>query len=114
MQGLARSQDIIGWDLFMMGMVLRKTAEVQSTHFLQHHHSRPVSKWISGIITQLLQITHSQWIYRCILVHNRSTGTLVLAHKEELMKEIAHQLEMGDERLGENDKFLLECVTIGS
>ena len=25
------------------------------------------------------------------------------------MKEIAHQLEMGDEELAENDKFLLEC-----
>jgi hypothetical protein len=44
MQDLARSQDIIGWDLFMMGMVSKKTAEVQSAHFLQYHHSRPVSK----------------------------------------------------------------------
>jgi hypothetical protein len=109
MQDLARSQDIIGWDLFMMGMVSKKTAEVQSAHFLQYHHSRPVSKWISGLITQLLQITHSQWICRCVLVHDRSTGTLVSAHKEELMKEIAHQLEMGDEGLAENNKFLLEC-----
>jgi hypothetical protein len=109
MQDLARSQDVIGWDLFMMGMLLKKMAEVQSAHFLQHHHSRPVSKWISGLITQLLQVTHSQWIYRCVLVHDRSTGTLVLAHKEELMKEIAHQLEMGEEGLAEDDRFLLEC-----
>ncbi len=62
-----------------------------------------------GLITQLLQVTHFQWIYRCVLVHDRATGTLVLAHKEELMKENAHQLEMGAERLAEDNRFLLEC-----
>jgi hypothetical protein len=109
MQDLARSQDVIGWDLFMMGMLSKQMADVQSAHFLQHHYSRLVSKWISGLITQLLQVTHFQWIYRCVLVHDRSTGTLVSAHKEELMKEIAHQLEMGAEGLAEDDRFLLEC-----
>jgi hypothetical protein len=93
----------------MMGMLLKQMANVQSAHFLQHHYSRPVSKWISGLITLLFQVTHFQWINRCVLIHDRSTGTLVLAHKEELMKEIAHQLEMGAERLAEDDRFLLEC-----
>ncbi len=109
MKDMAQSQDVIGWDLFMMGMLSKQMVNVQSAHFLQHHHSRPVSKWISGLITQLLQVTHFQWIYRCVLVHDRSTGTLVSAHKEDLMKEIAHQLEMGAEGLAEGDRFLLEC-----
>jgi hypothetical protein len=109
MQELARSQDVIGWDYFMMGMLSTHMADAQSAYLLQHHHARPVSKWISGLITQLLQVTHFQWIYRCVLVHDRATGTLVSAHKEELMKEIAHQLEMGAEGLAEDDRFLLEC-----
>ena len=109
MHELARSQDIIGWDLFMMGSLSTRMATVQSAHLLQHHNTRPASKWISGLITQLLQITHSQWIYRCVLVHDRTTGTLVSAHKEELTKEIAHQLRMGEGGLAEEDKFLLEC-----
>jgi hypothetical protein len=71
MHELARSQDVIGWDLFMMGMLLTHMADVQSAYLLQHHHARPVSKWISGLITQLLQVTHFQWIYRCVLVHDR-------------------------------------------
>jgi hypothetical protein len=56
-----------------------------------------------------LQVTHCQWIYRCVLVHDRSTGTLVSAHKEELMREIEYQLELKEEGLAEDDKFLLEC-----
>jgi hypothetical protein len=46
---------------------------------------------------------------RCVVVHDRSTGTLVTAHKKEMMKEIEHQLELGEEGLAEEDKFLLEC-----
>jgi hypothetical protein len=106
---LARSQDVIGWDLYMMGMLSTQMAAVQSSYLLQHQSTRPVSTWLSGLITQLLQVTHCQWIYRCVVVHDRSTGTLVTAHKEELMKEIEHQLELGEEGLAEEDKFLLEC-----
>jgi hypothetical protein len=109
MQDMARSQDVIGWDLFMMGMLSKQMVDVQSANFLQHHPSPPVSKWISGLITQFLQVTHFQWIYRCVLVHDRSTRTLVSAHKEDLMKDIAHQLEMGAEGLAEGNRFLLEC-----
>ena len=54
MQNLARSQDIIGWDLFMMGMLSKQMAAVQSVYLLQHHYSRLVSKWLLGLITQLL------------------------------------------------------------
>ena len=106
---LARSQDVIGWDLYMMGMLSTQMAAVQSAYLLQHQSTRPVSTWLSGLITQLLQVTHCQWIYRCVVVHDRSTGTLVTAHKEELMKEIEHQLDLGEEGLAEEDQFLLEC-----
>jgi hypothetical protein len=34
---------------------------------------------------------------------------LILAHKDELLKEINHQLELGSEGQAEEDKFLLEC-----
>jgi hypothetical protein len=65
--------------------------------------------WISGLITQLLQVTRTQWIYQCILVHDRTTGTLISTHKEELLKKIGRQLTLGPEGLAEEDRFLLEC-----
>ena len=109
LHNLARSQDVIGWDLYMMGMLSTQLAVIQSAYLLTHQSTRPVSKWMSGLITQLLQATHCQWIYRCVLVHDRSTGTLVSAHKEDMLKEIEHQLVLGNEGLAEEDKFLLEC-----
>jgi hypothetical protein len=60
-------------------------------------------------ITKLLQITHRQLIYRCVLGHDRTAGTLVNQHKAELLGEITKQLSMGMESLMEDDKYLLEC-----
>jgi hypothetical protein len=92
-----------------MGMVSKKLLQIQSAHLLQCNSARTAKKRISGFITQLLQVTHSQWIYRCILVHDQTTGTLILAHKDKLLKEIEHQLSLGPEGLAEEDRFLLEC-----
>jgi hypothetical protein len=64
---------------------------------------------ISGLVTQLLQVMHTQWIYRCVLVQDQNTGTLISVHKAESLKEIKHQLALGSESLDEEDRFLLEC-----
>jgi hypothetical protein len=42
-------------------------------------------------------------------VHDRTTGTIISSYKEELLKEIEHQLKLGPEGLSEEDRFLLEC-----
>jgi hypothetical protein len=55
------------------------------------------------------KVARGQWIYRCVLVHDRSTGTLVNQHKKALLEEITTQLSMGAESLMEDDKLLLEC-----
>jgi hypothetical protein len=66
-------------------------------------------KWATGLFTQLLQVTHTQWMYQCLLVHDRTSGTLINLHKTKLLEEIANQLSMGAENLMEDDKYFLEC-----
>jgi hypothetical protein len=108
-QEFATSQDVIGWDGFIMGMVSSKFLPIQSAYLLECNSSNLIEWWIFGVITQLLQVTHSQWIYWCILVHDCTTGTLILAHKDELLIEIKHQLLLESKGLAEEDQFLLEC-----
>ncbi len=92
-----------------MGMVSHKLLPLQSAISLNSKSSINATRWISGLITHLLQVRHTQWIYQCVLVHDRTTGTLILAHKEELLKEVEYQLSLGPDRLDEQDCFLLEC-----
>jgi hypothetical protein len=105
----ATSQDVIGWDGFAMGMVSNKLLPLHSAIAYNSKSSSIATRWISGLITQLLQVTHTQWIYRCVLVHDRTTGMLISMHKEELLKEIKHQLLLGAGGLDKEDRFLLEC-----
>ncbi len=37
------------------------------------------------------------------------TGTIISAHKEDLLKEVKHQLTIGLDGRDEEDWFLLEC-----
>ena len=92
-----------------MGMVSSKLLPIQSDFFLHSKSSSRATRWISGLITQLLQVTHTQWIYRWVLVHDRTTGTLISTHKKELLKEIDRRLTLSPEGLAEEDRFLLEC-----
>ena len=103
------SQDIIGWDNFGMDMVSSKLLPIKSDFLLHSKSSSHATRWISGLITQLLQVTHTQWIYQCILVHDRMIGMIISAHKEDLLKEVEHQLTIGPDALNEEDWFLLEC-----
>ena len=42
-------------------------------------------------------------------MHDRTTGTIISSHKEELLKEIEHQIQLGPKGLSEENRFLLEC-----
>jgi len=44
-----------------------------------------------------------------MLVHDRTTGVLISAHKADILEEIEHQLSLGLDNLAEEDRFLLEC-----
>ncbi len=105
----AISQDKIGWDNFIMGIVLTRLLTIQDSYLRVRGSNRSVEKWATGLITQLLQVAHGQWIYRCVLVHDRATGIMVNQHKAALLEEITAQLSMGAELLTEDDMFLLEC-----
>ena len=91
-----------------MGMISTKLLGIQDSYLRVRGSARSSEKWATGLITQLLQVTHGQWIYKCVVVHDRTTGTLVNQHKAKLLEEITKQLLMGADSLMEDDKFLLE------
>ena len=89
-------------------MVSKRLLEIQRDYLGCIGSRRCATKWISGLIQQLLQITHSQWLYRNVVVHDSTTGTLIAEHKEELLKEIDRQKDIGVDGLLQEDRYLLE------
>ena len=64
--------------------------------------------WAQGLVIKLLEITHGQWLYRNVQVHDTVAGTKVTERKEEIQRYIEDQMEIGEEGLDEKDHFLLE------
>ena len=92
----------------MEGMVSKEIINLQSEFATIQGMRLSLERWSSGLITKLLEVTHGQWIYRNLLVHDKLSGVLATEKKEELQKEIQRQQELGEDGLDEQDKFLLE------
>ena len=42
-----------------------------------------LDKWCTGLITQLLEIMHGQWLYHNYIVHDPVSGTIAAVKKEK-------------------------------
>ena len=108
MRALAVSQDKIGWRNFMEGCI--------STHFyfIQHYHLSLSGSYLNGsdwtktLITKLLHISHSQWIYRNFALHDRLCGYLHNKSLEDIRGTIDELAETSPEDVPEESRFLLE------
>jgi hypothetical protein len=64
--------------------------------------------WTKLFISKILQITHSQWIYRNISLHDKCHGYLHKKKSEEILKEVEALLDLAQEDVPEESSFLLE------
>ncbi len=62
-------------------------------------------------MVKLLEMTHGQWLYRCVQIHNKVIGTRIIAPKEGIQCKIERQLEIGMEDLLDVDQYLAEVNT---
>ena len=92
----------------MEGMVSKEVIQLQEEFATVQGMGMALKRWSGGLITRLLEVSHGQWIYRNLLVHDRIAGVLATKKKEELQREIQRQQDLGEEGLDEADKFLLE------
>jgi len=97
---LAAFVDCIGWSSGTSGAAENAVIESESR--------MSVETWARELVIELLEITHQQWLYRNVVVHDRTAGDLVSHRKEEIREALEEQMELGEEGLAEEDRFLLE------
>jgi hypothetical protein len=71
MRVLAESQDKIGWQNFTEGYISAQFYNIQRFHLSMSSSYLNGSDWTKQFISKILQITHSQWNYRNISLHNK-------------------------------------------
>ncbi len=75
-KALAVSQDLIGLREFTEGHISTHFYAIQSFHLTMSSSHLNGESWCSQFISKLLQITHSQWIFRNFSLHDKSNGYL--------------------------------------
>ncbi len=71
MRTLTESQDKIGWRNFTERYIFSHFYDIQQFHLSMSNNFLNGSDWTKQFISKLLQITHSQWIYHNISLHDR-------------------------------------------
>ena len=79
---VAASQDTIGWRRFMEGMISKEWITLQREHYTIFGGKYTPEIWAQQLVIKLLEVTHGQWLYRNIQVHDSSTGLLATQRKK--------------------------------
>jgi hypothetical protein len=108
LKALAESQDRIGWRNFTEGHISTHSYEIQTFPLAMSSRFLNGTDWTKQFITKILQITHSQWIYRNILLHDKRQGYHHHKRAEELTKEMESLADLAPEDVPEASRFLLE------
>jgi hypothetical protein len=92
---MATAQDVIGWRRFMEGMISIRLVNLYAQHQERTGEGISAEKWSSQLVIRLLEVTHGQWVYRNIKVHDEACGTLRTREKEQLQADIEDQMQLG-------------------
>jgi hypothetical protein len=108
-------QDLIGWTEFLHGKVWVEMASIQNLHCMSSPSCRLTgADWTKTYIFHLLQVSHSQWIFRNYTLHDKQRGYLHLRlrsevlRKKEVLREIHELLETPPSEVPPESQYLLE------
>ena len=107
-KALAASQDIIGWREFTEGHISTHFYTIQSFHLAMSRSYLNGEDWTKQFISKILQITHSQWIFRNISLHDKTQGYLRNKKADEILQIINEFADVPPEEIPDDSRFLLE------
>jgi hypothetical protein len=81
---MAAAQDRIGWHWFMEGMICTQLVEVQHSYQTLCGTNCTLKSWATGLVIKLMEITHGQWLYRNVVMHDSVSGSLATRKREEI------------------------------
>jgi len=109
MQRLAEEQDSIGWTHFLEGKITKQFYHIQQAYLAGSPSPLNGRDWVKAFITHLLSISHTQWLFRNITLHDKRQGFIAATRKKELIAEIEQLHNTPLEDIPKDSRFLLDC-----
>ena len=87
------SQGASDWYKFREGNMSSKIASIQQTHCTVVPCMMNGDNWLHHVISHILHITHSRWIFINVTLHNSIHGTLQLHKHKDILQEVEALLD---------------------
>jgi len=105
--GVAEIQTKISWMNFTEGKFASQWQDLQWTHYKSTHSDKSIKKWAHGLAMELLQLTHSQWVYRNSVKHKKDSRSLNLEDARTLDRVIDSKFHQGMDGLHDWDHHFI-------
>jgi hypothetical protein len=104
----AASQDLIGWVEFLHGKISVEFRTIQDIHCALSSCQMTGEDWMKAFVSNLIQISHLQWIFCNFTLHDKQRGYLSLLKRATVLKEIDWLLDTAPEDILAGSQYLLE------
>ncbi len=107
---VAASQDLIGWTEFLHGKISIniEAIQIQQVHCALSPCQIMGLDWMKLVSSQLMLISHSQWIFWNLTLYNKEHGYLQLKQCRDLLHEVDSLLDTSPDKIPEGSMYLLE------
>jgi len=106
--GAAATQTKIGWMNFTEGKITSQWQSLQQGYYKCTRSDKSVKKWARGLVMELLQLTHSQWVYQNSIKHKKDWRGLNIEDAQALDQAIDSQFCQGRDGLHERDYHFIQ------
>jgi hypothetical protein len=92
----------------MEGKISRQFCRIQEVHLIGTHTNMTAHLWTRTLVSKVLRITHSQWIFRNFMLYDHLDGYLQRSRQAEITMEIDQLLQTHVDEIPADRAFLLE------
>jgi len=108
MRKVARSQDLIPWTSVVRGKLSLEIMNLQAHHLIcspSKHNPHSLGK---KLISQILQLSHAQWVFRNVSLHDKKVGYMRKIERRPILREVDRLSNTYPSALPLDSRYLLE------
>jgi hypothetical protein len=103
----AQSQDRIGWINLVEGKISKQWSELQAAHYRSQGSRRTATRWATDLVTNLLEISHEQWLQRNGGLYELTDNGLLVEDAALLLSDLQAEMDRGTIGLNSEDRYLI-------
>ncbi len=88
--------------------ITKDILSIQRLHCAQPPGTMNDDNWMRHFLGRILHLSHSQWIFQNITLHDRSRVILKLQRRREILLKVDRLMEVDKTELPQESQFLLE------